>query len=215
MPGLRTIPSSIGLTAFAFLFTLAGMLPMSLRAEPRFIFETGLPPWKGERLDLPPGFAPDLGWTGVEQIRFSPGMFQAGAPDFFSYVLVFLLEPGSDVSQTALERELLVYYRGLSKSVMEGKGMSVDTSGFTVSLVKGKQGPGALEFAPDATAWSGTLDWVEPFATQKAQKLHLELHLWRHGGSPVVFSCVSPVTPKTEAPWKELRRIRTKFRFAP
>jgi hypothetical protein len=105
---------------FLCLILLAAITPHA-SAEPEFVFETGTPEWKGERLDLPPGFAPDLGWTGVEHIRFAPGMFKAGEPDFFSYVLVFLLEPGSDVSESALKRELLVYYRGLSKAVMAGK----------------------------------------------------------------------------------------------
>ncbi len=212
MPGSISIFSSVRLLAFAILF---GSVPYSLRAEPGFIFDTGNPPWKGERLELPPGFAPDLGWSGVEHIRFSPGMFEAAAPDFFSYVLVFLLAPGSAVTEASLERELLTYYTGLSKAVMGDKKATDEATTFAISLsVAEKPLPGP-ESAPDATAWSGALDWVEPFATRKAQQLHLELHVWEHEGSPVVLSCVSPLVPDNSGPWKELRAIRAKFRFDP
>jgi len=206
------------LTSLARLFLctilLAAIAPPAF-AEPKFIFETGTPEWKGERLELPPGFAPDLGWTGVEHIRFAPGMFNAEAPDFFSYVIVFLLESGSDVSEAALERETLVYYRGLSKAVMAGKQQTVDTSGFAVALAPSDDKSGAPAVTPTATAWTGTLDWVEPFATQQPQKLFLEIHVWEHEGQPVVLSCISPVAPDAVEPWKALRSIRTAFRFEP
>jgi hypothetical protein len=202
---------------FLCTFLLVTLAPRAI-AEPNFIFETGTPPWKGERLELPPGFAPDLGWTGVEQICFAPGMFKAGEADFFSYVLVFLLESGSEVSKAALERELLVYYRGLSKAVMAGKEPTPDTSIFTIALAPSNAGKGAPLSAPTAATWAGTLSWIEPFATQQLQTLHLELHVWEHEGKPVVLSCVSPVDPGSDAatsPWKTLREIRSAFRFEP
>jgi len=182
---------------------------------PVFVFETGTPAWAGERIPLPPRFAPDLGWTGVEEIRFAPGMFEAGEPGFFSYVLVFLLQPGDDVGREALARELLTYYRGLSAAVMEGRGLTVDTSPFTIQVEE--PGDAVLESpatAPDATAWRASLTWIEPFATQEQQVLHFELHTWEEKGRPVVLSCASPADPSaTGGPWKDLRRIRSTFRF--
>jgi hypothetical protein len=184
--------------------------------EPRFVFDTGSPPWTGERITLPPGFARDLGWNGVEEIRFAPGMFEPGKPDFFSYVLVFLLEPGADISEQGLQRELLTYYSGLSKAVMASRGLEVDTSGFAVSIQQEEESGGAPTAAPDALAWKATLDWIEPFATREQQRLHLEVHTWEHEGQPVVLSCVSPVEPQSKAegsPWEALRAIRKTFRF--
>ncbi|MBL9153095.1 MAG: hypothetical protein JNK37_11435 [Verrucomicrobiales bacterium] len=183
-------------------------------AGPVFVFETGNPPWKGERIPLPPSFAPDLGWKGVEEIRFAPGMFEADAPDFFSYVLVFSLQPGSAIAEADLERELLTYYRGLSAAVMRGRQQTVDTRPFTVALgpqAKAESPPAA---APDVTAYTGTLRWIEPFATQRDQTLHLEIHTWQHRDRPVVLSCVSPIPPDAGALWKSLRDIRARFRFA-
>ncbi|MEM6277860.1 MAG: hypothetical protein AAF733_00175 [Verrucomicrobiota bacterium] len=184
--------------------------------EPAFVFETGSPPWTGERIVLPPDFARDLGWTGVEEIRFAPGMFEAGQPDFFSYILVFLLEPGSDVSEEGLQRELLTYYAGLSKAVMASRKLSVDTSGFTVSIQQDERATDVPAAAPEALLWKATLEWIEPFATRERQSLHFELHTWEHEGQPVVLTLASPVAPDSEeedSPWAALREIRASFRL--
>ena len=206
------------MSPFRLLLLLAGFSPFltARAAEPVFQFETGPPPWRGERIALPPGFARDLGWTGVEEIRFAPGMFEAGAPDFFSYILVFHLAPDSDVSEAGLKRELLVYYRGLAEAVMAGKEKSVETEDFAITLTKTDgTTPGAPDAAPKAEGWTGTLDWFEPFATEKKQRLHLEVHVWKEGDHPVVLSCVSPVDPEGGVAWPALRAIRKSFRFAP
>ena len=64
------------------LLLLAGLssLLSTRAAEPVFQFETGPPAWRGERIALPPGFAPDLGWTGVEEIRFTGMQTNAALP---------------------------------------------------------------------------------------------------------------------------------------
>src|SRR5438045_1155199 len=45
--------------------------------------------WKGERIQLPPPFAPAMKLKGTEEIRFAPGMFDASSATFFSYAFVF------------------------------------------------------------------------------------------------------------------------------
>lgn len=200
--------------AMLFVTTVPGTAQESA-TEPKFIFDTGVPPWKGERLELPPGFAPDLGWNGVEQIRFAPGMFDPEAPDFFSYAIAFLLSADANTSAKVLEKELLTYYRGLSKAVMAGKAKSVNAEGFTISLEKAEDSRGAPESAENVVAYTGILNWTEPFATQQAQKLNLEIFVWDHGDQPVVFSCVSPAELDQEVPWKNLREICSRFRLMP
>jgi hypothetical protein len=114
-----------------------------------------------------------------------------------------------------LEKELLTYYRGLSKAVMAGKEKSVDTEGFTISLEKSENPGSTPASAENVAAYAGILNWTEPFATQQAQTLNLEIFVWNHGDQPVVFSCVSPAALDQEVPWKNLRDICSKFRLAP
>ncbi len=40
--------------------------------------------WRHERFALPPEFAPETAWKGVEDLSFAPGMFENDAPDWFS-----------------------------------------------------------------------------------------------------------------------------------
>ena len=183
--------------------------------EPRFLFETGDPPWRGERIPLPPDFAPDLGWKGVEQIRFAPGMFQPETPDFFSYILVFLLEPEAAITEEAVEKEFLVYYQGLAKAVMGSKGATVDVSTFSIELDAVEDLTPTPESAEKSAGYRGILKWTEPFATMKPQTLYFEVTTWTYEGKPVVLSCVSPVEPDAEDPWKALREIRRTFRLSP
>ena len=84
--------------------------------------------WGGETIKLPPGFAPDMKLKGLEHIRFAPGMMKPGSDSFFSYAFVFELEINPSLTDAVVEEEFLKYYRGLCKSVLNGKLPDVDPS---------------------------------------------------------------------------------------
>lgn len=205
----------------AFLLFFAVLLPSQLLAQqpesgPTFDFQTP-PAWRGEVISLPPGFAKNLAWKGTENIRFAPGMFKAEHANFFSYVLVFLLEGEADVSEAAVKKQVLVYYQGLAQAVA-GKALpDLDTDAFKLKLTPAdelKPNPGGdkADKAEGLKTWSGTLDWIEPFATKKAQTLNLEVHLWKHGEQPALYFTVSPQATD-HAIWKEMRGYRAGFAF--
>ena len=177
-----------------------------------FHWETG-PGWFGERIKLPPGFSPTMSWKGIEEIRFAPGMFKADQPDFFSYALVFSLEPDAEVSPASLRKQILLYYQGLSSQVSTGKGRKVDVSKFTIDLKPAKDLSGsAPKQAKGSAVYHATLKWIEPFATGKPQDLHLEIHAWKDKSRKrtYLFFCASPQS--SEAPIrKTLRKIRAAF----
>jgi hypothetical protein len=216
-------PKSKTCLASALLF-LAGTLqgpaqikgetaPKAIAPKPEtFHWETG-PGWFGERIKLPPSFSPTMDWKGIEEIRFAPGMFKADQPDFFSYALVFSLEPEADVSLAGLSKQILLYYQGLSSRVSAGKGRKVDVSKFTIELKPAKDLPGsAPKQAKAPAAYLATLKWIEPFATGKPQDLHLEIHAWKDKTRKrtYLFFCASPQS--SEAPIrKTLRKIRAAF----
>lgn len=164
--------------------------------------------WRGETIQVPPGFAPEMKLIGTEKIRFAPGMFKPDATDFFSYVLVFRLKPEPELTVETLERELLVYYQGLAKAVSKGK---IKTDGFTCSVKK---------LAEDRQAktpanYTAELKWSEPFATSKPQTLHFQLRAWRDktGDHNWVFMAVSP--NKADDPiWKTMQEIGDDFQTA-
>lgn len=122
--------------------------------------------WRGEVIPFPLGFAPEIPLKGLEELRFAPGMFKAEQPDYFSYTFLWWLEGKPTLSTTDLEAHLMAYYVGLYKAV--SKKAEKKTDHFKVSVSQGKGG-----------TYTGTIDWVDPFVTEKPLKLHMKIRRWR------------------------------------
>ena len=214
---MKNAPHLILLT-FAISFGVAAALSQAQEAKPvteeKLVFKTD---WKGERITLPPSFAPEMELKGIEVIRFAPGMFDAKSDSFFSYAFVFSVSGDQKLTQEVIRKETLTYYRGLSKNVLKGKGVEVDTAKFTFALEKAKavkEVPESVTKPETITQYSGKLEWVEPFATAKAQTLHFEIQAWGDSdtGRNYLFVCTSPRSPgETDPVWKSLRGIRRSF----
>ena len=169
--------------------------------------------WSGETIELPPGFAPDMKLKGSEHIRFAPGMMKPASDSFFSYAFVFELQSKPDLTDAVVKDEFLKYYRGLCKKVLDGKAPDVDPSQFTLELQRLKSDAKPQPNEKDADApvhYTGTLDWVEPFATKKPQKLNLEIRTWTRTDRNYIFACVSPQA-RGAAIWKQLHAIRDAY----
>lgn len=169
--------------------------------------------WGGETINLPPGFAPEMKLKGREHIRFAPGMMKPGSDSFFSYAFVFELQSKPNLTEAVVKEEFLKYYRGLCKAVLNGKGPEVDPSDFKFELQPVK--PDAKADSNDqpangATNYTATLDWVEPFATKKPQKLNIEIRTWTKNDRNYLFACVSPQA-RDAAIWKQLHVIRDDY----
>ena len=169
--------------------------------------------WGGETIKLPPGFAPDMKLKGLEHIRFAPGMMKPESDTFFSYAFVFELELMPDLTEAVVKEEFLKYYRGLCKAVLNGKLPEVDPSKFTLELQRTK--PDAAIVHDDKTSdmpvlYTGTLEWVEPFATKKPQTLNLDIQTWTSNERNYIFACVSPQA-RDAAIWKQLHKIRIDY----
>ena len=190
-------------------FSLGAALPPHLQ---KFEIKKPTPEWAGERIKLPPSFAPKLGLKGIEEILFAPGMFKADEKNFFSYVFLFALERKPELTAEVLRKELLAYYIGLSKNVMRNP--KLDTSKFTVKLQALKLQEASPKGALNAKFYRAEVYWIEPFATKKFQTLHFELQTWQYKGSPFnyLFVCASP--QKRSAPiWKTMRGIRASVKL--
>ena len=166
--------------------------------------------WGGETIQLSPGFAPEMKLKGLEHIRFAPGVMDPESATFFSYAFVFELEPMPELTETVVEEEFLKYYRGLCKAVLKGKLPEVDPSKFTLELKRAKSD---ATINPDdqkadmPVLYTGTLEWVEPFATKKPQTLNLDIQTWTRNDRNFIFACVSPQARDAEI-WKQLHTIR-------
>lgn len=169
--------------------------------------------WAGETIAIPPGFAPGMKLRGMEHVRFAPGMMKPASDSFFCYAFVLELEPQPALTEAVVKEEFLKYYRGLCKAVLQGKLPDVDPSEFTLelTLVKSDAEPSSdSKPANKLAVYTGTLDWVEPFATKKSQKLNLEIQTWARNDHNYIFACVSPQA-RDAAIWKQLHAIRNDY----
>lgn len=168
--------------------------------------------WKGEQITLPPSFAREMQFKGIEEARFSPGMFQEKSNTFFSYFFVFEIDPGTELTQKNIEGELLTYYQGLSSTIYKSRKKEIDTSGFTCKLTKATPVDPQKIYPPGLTEYAATVNWTEPFVTQKPQTLNLIIQTWtdKTTGNGYLFACVSPQDMKARI-WQTMRNIRDTF----
>lgn len=171
--------------------------------------------WGGETIQLPPGFAPDMKWKGVERIRFAPGMMDSQSDTFFCYAFAFEISLESKLDQTTVKDEFLKYYRGLCTAVLRGQRPDVDPAKFTLDLKRIEaaivDSNDELETAPEGlTEYVAQLQWVEPFATKKTQRLFIEIRTWTGKEHKHLFACVSP-QPQSAKIWQQLREIRDSY----
>jgi len=189
------------------------LVPALPGAEPTKEIQFDIPPgWKSERIDLPPSFAPKMKLHGTEDVRFAPGMFQSASDTFFSYMFVFRVQSDPELSHEVIERELLVYYRGLATAVLKSRDIEVDTTRFALQLKEVKAADAQATGAGDLKQYAGDLDWIEPFVTREPQTLHLEIDAWANSQSShnYLFVCVSPQGKKA-AIWKTMHERRAEF----
>lgn len=169
--------------------------------------------WGGEIIELPPSFARDMTLKGREFIRFAPGMMRPKSDTFFTYAMVFEIDPDPALKQYIVHEEFLKYYRGLCKAVLGPSRPEVDPSKFTLKLKLERSNPTRgddTEQEKTLTKYSGILDWVEPFSTKEPQKLNLELWTFSKKNHNYIFVCVSPQAPDSKI-WQQLAKIRSDF----
>lgn len=71
--------------------------------------------WSIERFLLPPAFAPQIKYKGVEDIRFTPGWGNSKTNDYWSYAFLWYLDDKYKISKKTIEADLEAYYNGLLK----------------------------------------------------------------------------------------------------
>jgi len=125
--------------------------------------------WEFERFPLPPTFSSNFPYKGVEELRFSPGMFKKDAPDYFSYAFVAQLDNTSSISQQEVKEYLLSYFIGLCASTAKQRKLSIDTSLIKVSIEK------KTKTSADAVIYNAVMDVFGVFADGAPVTLNAEI----------------------------------------
>jgi hypothetical protein len=174
-------------------------------------FEWPLPEgWRQETIPFPLEFAPELPYQGVEELRFSPGMFKPDQGGYWSYAFVWWLDGRPTLDATELSSSLTRYFTGLCTSVAKEKGQAIDPAKVSASLHGMTDSPRKLEHA--VRAFAGTVNSYDPFATGKPIVLNVEAWVWDcdRSGKRAVLVLASP-QPESAPIWSSLRKRRDEF----
>lgn len=161
--------------------------------------------WQFERFPLPPQFAPNIHYKGVEELRFSPGMFIKDSVDYFTYVFVAEMDNITSVSEDNIKNYLLDYYKGLCISTAKQRKLSIDTSQITVAINKEKDKSADIMY-------DAMLHIFGVFADGAPLNLNMQIKVMtdkRVSKTYLVF-IASPLE-ETNAVWKKLKTIRDEF----
>lgn len=168
------------------------------RATPTML--KGPDDWRFERLPIPPGFARDITWTGYEEARFAPGMFDTASETYFTYALAVNVEGTPAIQAAELKEFFEKYFRGLSTMVGRRKGLTPDAAQFQAEVAP--RGDAKDKFTAKVTTF-------DTFNDGRKVVLNLEIDVQPQSESKktLVVLLISPQA--MEAPmWKQLRDIR-------
>jgi len=162
--------------------------------------------WQFERFSLPPEFAPNIPYKGVEELRFSPGMFVKDTTTYFTYAFVAELDNVRSVSQDDIQNYLLDYFKGLCASTAKQRHLSIDTSKIGVTIEK-KQNAGNDAF------YDATLNIFGVFTDGAPVKLNMEIEVMDDKVSKIYLVFIASPHDKTDNVWKELHSIQKEFKI--
>jgi hypothetical protein len=161
--------------------------------------------WQFERFSLPPEFAPNIPYKGVEELRFSPGMFVKDTTTYFTYAFVAELDNVRSISQDDIRNYLLDYFKGLCSSTAKQRHLSIDTSKISVAVER-RQNAGNDVF------YDATLNIFGVFADGAPVKLNAEIKVMDDEESKIYLVYIASPLDKTDNVWKELRSIQREFK---
>jgi hypothetical protein len=177
-----------------------------IHAQPKAAILPEPASWQLEQFPLPPGFAPTLPYKGLEELRFSPDMFNKGAINYFTYVFAARLDNTVAISASDIKNYLLVYFKGLcSKTAADRKLAPIDTAAITVAVLPKKTADGQ-------PVYSITLHAFGVFADGAPVILNIEAKVFAdaaHQRAYLLF-IVSP-QPTTAPIWQDLYKVQQTF----
>jgi len=164
--------------------------------------------WSFERFALPPSFAPNFSYKGVEELRFSPGMFQKEATDYFTYAFVAQLDNVKTITRDNIQNYLLEYFRGLCSSTAHDRKLTVDTSKITVNTEPQKGITG------NEIIYNAFLNVFGVFADGAPVKLNMEVKVLKDVASVKTYLVfIASPQEKTSEVWKDLYKIQNDFKI--
>lgn len=164
--------------------------------------------WSVERFPLPPFFAPSITYTGIEDIRFTPGWAKKESEQYWSYAFVWFLGDIPIVDNKKIEENLIAYYTGLYK-------VNTDSTKHRTMQPVTARFESATEATNEWWAFTGEIHMTD-YITHKPITLHARVRSKKCAADRkcFVYFELSP-QPFDHSIWSSLDKLWTDFRCEP
>jgi hypothetical protein len=162
--------------------------------------------WSVERFSLPPEFAKDINFKGVEDVRFAAGWEDVKSVEYWSYAFLWWTEGIPKVNTATLEKSLKSYYSGLiARNITPRKIPDSKLMPTVVSIHVTKTNAGDLE------TYSGMISMLD-YMTQTPMVLNALIHVKNCPDNNHVFLFfeISP-KPLADPVWQKLNKMYSGF----
>ncbi len=163
--------------------------------------------WQTEVFALPPDFAKQIPYKGVEELRFFPGWGDPNSEEHWSYAFLWSLDGKPDVDAHALQDNLKILYTGLvGRNIVPRKIPKEKLFPVEVNIQLAKTSAGDLK------TFAGTVHMLN-YINQTPMILNLRIHLKDcpdKTHSIVLFE----ISPKSadHPNWQKLDQLNTDFK---
>ncbi len=164
--------------------------------------------WDVERFLIPIEFAPQIPYTGVEDIRFTPGWGNVKSNEYWTYAFLWYLNGSPAINKNIIENNLRAYYTGLVGRNIEPRKIPVSKVIPTKALVKQ-----VMTFKRDTKTFNGTIEMLD-YMEQKTITLNCIVHVrpYKEKGKTFIFYELSP-KPLSDSIWLTLNQLWTDFDY--
>jgi hypothetical protein len=162
--------------------------------------------WGVERFAIPIGFAPQIPYKGVEDIRFTPGWGKSNSDEYWTYAFLWYLDGSQETNAKIVENNLKAYYNGLVESNIEPRKIPADKLvPVKAEIRKVKTSKG------DLRTFRGTVTMLD-YMQQKPITLNCIVHLKSCSGQDktYLFYEISP-KPFSDIIWQSLDELWAGF----
>lgn len=163
--------------------------------------------WGIERFQIPIGFAPQILYKGVEDIRFTPGWAKVRSEEYWSYAFLWYLDGKIKMDENKIAVNLKNYYTGLFDiNTDSAKKTAVKIIPITTTFKKVTTSKGDLE------TYTGTIVMMD-YLQLKPITLNCMVHLSRctENNKTIIFYELSPQA-FTHSVWNSLNQLWSDFR---
>ena len=164
--------------------------------------------WGVERFTVPPTFAPQILYKGIEDIRFTPGWGNSKSSEYWSYAFLWFLDSAQNVSSKSLEANLKNYYSGLIKVNLDPK--KIPATGIMETKVKVQK---IKTDHGDLGTFSATVEMLD-YMQLKPIILNSVIHFrqYKQLNKTIVFYELSP-KPFSDNVWLSLNQLWDNFSY--